>query len=427
MKQGRWQHFLIAIVACTLMFTGCDKLTNTAGKAALPKAGSYTVLKEEKAQNWIGVSILVSPRITEPEIIALLKGLVAFYQAEHPRVTIWMYTSKEQFASDMGLWLARILPGDKGAAWNMEIDHEQLQYLRAAPVEKFGLTEDKRRAIYKEMWANDYRAWIEATQTFPDLDSNRYGWTQEKAQLQHRKQSRHKDELAQKYRSELAPKYGLTDAQLAELNLEGGKKKWPTPVPPTLKELSASIGTTHPAQAQEWTKLRGGHFLATSQGAFQSANGLTEAALNKLVQSGLVRATVDGTDVFVVAKHGLDEGDEVRVNGDPAVYRVFSGALYPVADVAADTSGAVSRGSAQACKIEGISIDGQGAVAFVSSGAGFNPLKKGERACGGEVVQMYRPTEPDGSTPQDPIDINFFRIRMRFADGERVLKNGDVF
>jgi hypothetical protein len=43
------------------------------------------------------------------------------------------------------------------------------------------------------------------------------------------------------------------------------------------------------------------------------------------------------------------------------------------------------------------------------------------------VVQLYRPSEADGQTALDSADLNVYRLRMRFADGERVLKNGDSF
>ncbi len=77
------------------------------------------------------------------------------------------------------------------------------------------------------------------------------------------------------------------------------------------------------------------------------------------------------------------------------------------------------------CKVDGISIDGAGAAVFIAHNKDFEPVTVGARICGGEVMQIYAPREPDGITPNNSTDVYDYRVRMRFSDGERILKNGD--
>lgn len=77
------------------------------------------------------------------------------------------------------------------------------------------------------------------------------------------------------------------------------------------------------------------------------------------------------------------------------------------------------------CKVEGISIDGTGAAVFISHNKDFEPLKVGGRICGGEVAHIYAPKEPDGFTPENSALFYDYRVKIKFADGEKILKNGD--
>lgn len=324
----RVSNLLIALALIALILpAGCLP----SGKMDKQKQESYQTIVKEAMGKRIEAAILVKPDITELEIIRLLKERCASYKRQYSYVTIWMFASKEQYDSDAGLWLAMIVQKGDDAPWEMNIDRDQLQLLHEGPSIKFGLSEEQRKKIFWGMADDEDQAMIAAIKAYPYLDDSQPGWTADKAAEQRRRQSQHRKKIAEQYHKDAPQKYGLTREQLDEINIEGGKKKWPVPPPGVLAELMATA---------------------------------------------------------------LISPEEANI----------------VIDV---------------CKVEGISIDGTGASVFISHNKDFRPLTVGGRICGGEVIHVYAPQEPDGVTPKNSALFYDYRVRMKFTDGEKILKNGD--
>ncbi|MCB9772630.1 MAG: tetratricopeptide repeat protein [Candidatus Omnitrophica bacterium] len=92
------------------------------------------------------------------------------------------------------------------------------------------------------------------------------------------------------------------------------------------KESKASAKPKSSPQSlyKQWTKLKGGYFMATSKDAFERAGNLIDSgdmeAFNKMVMSGAVLKTVEGTEVFVENTHFWSELAEVRLRGGTQTY-----------------------------------------------------------------------------------------------------------
>jgi hypothetical protein len=329
MKLG---NFLIVSAMIIAIFpSGCGKTRKADGESEKAPETRYTILKEERARDSMNASLLAKPGITELEIIEALKEQDAAYKRFYPNAIIWMFATREQYEADAGLWLGMIIRREDGSPWEMNIDREQLQTLREGPSEKFGMSEEQRKKIYWTMANDEDNAMIEAIKAYPYLDDAQPGWSVDLAAEQLKRQGKQRRTLSGKCHDEAPKKYNLTREQLDQINVEGGKKKWPIPSPSRLKEV------------METTKV---------------------------------------------------SAEEAHV----------------VIDV---------------CKVEGILVDGTGAVVFIAHNRNFEPVKTGAQICGGEVVGIYAPKESDGVTPTNNILFYDYRVKMRFADGERILKNGE--
>ena len=432
MRVGKIQGLLVGVIISSMLMGGCGKANTGKWKSDLSKPGTYSVLKEDRLGVKIVVSILVRKDIPELEIIETLKWAYSFYKASNSDVVVRMFVSKEQYISDRELWLAKAGPGSSDVACEIEIDRDQLQYLQVKPEEKFGLSEEKRKEMRWQFCVNDDQSEIDAIKAYPDLDEKLPGWSLERAQRRLEARARHKEMLAKKWRDEAPQKYGLTIEQLKEVGAEGIKMKWPLPPAPDLKKLSDSMKTSHRAMNGEWTKLRGGYFMTTSKEDYDQAYGLyrskDEAAVKKMFMSGLLQATIEGADVFVEDYHVFSNEYEIRLKGDTRIYWVDEDGVYFVGPPSTDASSElipVVQNNADICKIDGISVDRQGAAVFVSHGKGFDPVEVGGHVCGVEVIKIYAPRELDGITPTNIMEFSEYRVRIKFPDGERILKNGD--
>lgn len=98
-----------------------------------------------------------------------------------------------------------------------QVQERERQREQAAPTSspaetKFGLTEESRRAAFREKWAADQRATREAAAMHPQDPA---------------RQDEARRELAGRYGEEVAQRYKLNRAQLAEVVAEGHQKGWP--------------------------------------------------------------------------------------------------------------------------------------------------------------------------------------------------------
>ncbi|TET37514.1 MAG: hypothetical protein E3J72_05615 [Planctomycetota bacterium] len=95
------------------------------------------------------------------------------------------------------------------------------------PKIRFGLSEEKRREVYKEYVRAEYRAEAEAERKYPiPTDPNVRG---ENRRRYMRRQVDEADRLKRKYNKLIAKKYNITMEQLEKIEEEGFKKDWPFP------------------------------------------------------------------------------------------------------------------------------------------------------------------------------------------------------
>jgi len=93
------------------------------------------------------------------------------------------------------------------------IDAGRLSALSTMPEERFGLSEDKRKAAFQAIVAAEHKGTNEAMEQVPDTEIM--------------KQIERERELQAKYKRAVARKYDITENQLTEIGIEGVKKGWP--------------------------------------------------------------------------------------------------------------------------------------------------------------------------------------------------------
>lgn len=289
-----------------------DKITKK--KVVIPQ---YSVLDEEvydaPVKTQVTLNVLVSGNISEPGLRALLNQLYNTakdkkdfeYHDSPTNIYIYAFTSREKAESGMGQWIAMLDKSYDDKSPAISINELQIAELTAKAEERFGLSEKKRKEIYKEAISAGRRARIEAekehpidptqslragqvyqltnkTPLMPELEpadpieamrrvkqlppnvtikvlsvsmkqntpwyqveakgpSNSIigtGWINSialmgqgvvKPKEQLRKQAELMDQLRDKYKNELAQKYGLTREQLEAITTEGLEKDWAFP------------------------------------------------------------------------------------------------------------------------------------------------------------------------------------------------------
>ncbi len=161
------------------------------------------------------LNILVSGNINEENLEALLRQQFdsvmkrrGFQYHDAPtNVYIYTYDTKEKAQAGQGLWLAmlQMSPSDEGEP-KVTVWKEKIARIGQEPEEKFGLSEEQRKQVFKEIAAAELRATDEAIEREPS-DIN--------------KQIDLERELTEKYKNELAQKYNLSRDQLDAISLEG--------------------------------------------------------------------------------------------------------------------------------------------------------------------------------------------------------------
>jgi len=81
-------------------------------------------------------------------------------------IAIWAFQSLEHAESGMGQWIA-MLNKSPDSPLNIRIDDRQLKDLHSLPAIKFRLSENKRKAIWKELIRAEDKSWAEAEVAFP--------------------------------------------------------------------------------------------------------------------------------------------------------------------------------------------------------------------------------------------------------------------
>lgn len=129
-------------------------------------------------------------------------------------VYIYVYGTKEQASAGQGLWIGMVAmgPSDKGEP-RVSINEERLAALSRDPEERFGLSEQERKEVFRDVVAAEDRATREAAARVPDSEIM--------------KQIDVQRELMQEYKTDLAQTYSLTEDQLSQITVEGITKGWP--------------------------------------------------------------------------------------------------------------------------------------------------------------------------------------------------------
>jgi len=219
-KKKPWAFSLVGFII--ILFIG-GGLGGINGKKAILK---YTILNEDvydaAVKTQVTLSVLVSGEISEAGLKSLLNQLYSStkarkgfkYHDSPTSIYIYIYTSKERAESGMAQWIAMLQKAHADTKPTININERQLAQLGAEPEERFGLSEEKRKEIWKELILIEDRAMKEAEKQYPKQ------WEKE-IEMQRRLIDENKNKLAEKY--ELAPE------QLEKISTEGLEKDWPFP------------------------------------------------------------------------------------------------------------------------------------------------------------------------------------------------------
>jgi len=139
---------------------------------------TYSVLDEDiydtALKTQVVLNILVSGEISEPGLRALLDMLYSSIRARggfkyyNPPTNVYIYafTSKERAESGW-LWIAMLHKSYSDVKPTININERQIAQLDAKPDERFGLSEEKRKEIWKELVLVERRARKEAEERYP--------------------------------------------------------------------------------------------------------------------------------------------------------------------------------------------------------------------------------------------------------------------
>ena len=186
----------------------------------------YIILDEDvydaPIKTQVTLSVLVSGEISEAGLKTLLNQLYSStkarkgfkYHDSPTSIYIYAYTSKERAESGMAQWIAMLQKAQAETKPTININERQLAQLGAEPEERFGLSEEKRKEIWKELILIEDRAMKEAEKRYPEQ------WEKE-IEMQRR--------LIDENENKLAEKYELSPDQLGKISIEGLEKDWPFP------------------------------------------------------------------------------------------------------------------------------------------------------------------------------------------------------
>jgi ribosomal protein L40E len=203
---------------------------------------SYTIVDRDKydapVKTQIELHAVVSGSITESGLKALLQELYKeatatrgfkYHGGKPTHIFIYLYTSRDHFTSGMGQWIAMLSKVGADSRVDTRVKTELIAQLTASPEQKHGLSESKRKEIFRASVTAEDRAAADAERLHPIPDPSKPGYSQSQASAQVMKQAEALNELTKKYNSQVARRYGISDEQLTAIAVEGIKKNWPMP------------------------------------------------------------------------------------------------------------------------------------------------------------------------------------------------------
>ncbi len=191
----------------------------------------------------VELNAVVSGTLTELDLKQLLQKLYdeanatrgfKYHGGKPTNVFIYLYTSRDHFKSGMGQWIAMLgkIGDDR---FYTKVRTELISQFDAKPEVKHGLSESKRKEIFRAIVKAEDRAYADAQCMYPLPDFLKPGYSQTKASAQVMKQAEALNTLTKKYKVDVAKRYGITEEQLRDIAVEATKKNWPIPFPDFLK------------------------------------------------------------------------------------------------------------------------------------------------------------------------------------------------
>ncbi|TVQ30885.1 MAG: hypothetical protein EA376_11515 [Phycisphaeraceae bacterium] len=187
------------------------------------------------------LSAVVRGAITEDGLKRLLHNMYSemeatrnfsFHGGKSTLVFIYLYSSREHFDSGMGQWIARLSKVGANSQIDIELKAEAISGLNAEAEVRHGLSASIRKEIFKATVVAEDRARAEAEQMHPLPDLSKPSYSPEVMQSQFMKQADAFHALHEKYKSEVAEKYDISEEQLRDILIEAIKNNWPMPAHP---------------------------------------------------------------------------------------------------------------------------------------------------------------------------------------------------
>lgn len=184
----------------------------------------------------------------------------------------------------------------------------------------------------------------------------------------------------------------------------------------------------------EITRLKGGYLICDSKVSYDTARSMVDGndreAYVRFASTGVCSSTKEGMEAYVIKTHVFQGAYEVRAKGETRVLWVDSGAIRDnfTIDTSEDSQQpqVAVQSQRNATKLDGMMRDKGQTIILISQGGKISTLKVGDRVCEGEIIRIYAPGEDDGITSAQSVDKYENRIKIRFAQEEKVFKNGDV-
>lgn len=170
-------------------------------------------------QQYIAVSGIPTKAGLKAEIMRRYRAALARrgFQYHNPatNIYIYVYANRKLALHDRSMWLGMIAKSfyDKGIP-RVSIDNGRLAALSQPHKIRFGLSESKRKEVFRELAVSDNRATHDAEARVPNS--------------QVMKQIDLERKLDRRYRANVARKYHLSKKEIQKIVVEGVKKGWPT-------------------------------------------------------------------------------------------------------------------------------------------------------------------------------------------------------
>ncbi len=189
---------------------------------------SYTVLDRQIAdmpiKSQIELHVQLSGKITEAGVRELLEKLYSdvnssrgfkYHSGGPTHVGIYAYTSRAHYESGAGQWIAMLSRNTKGIPdIDIRVREDMIAQLTEKPEVRNGLSELTRKEISLELVRATDRADADSQRMYP-------------SQLDKQAETYHA--LGDKYRKEVADRYGISEADIEDIKAESIKKNWPLP------------------------------------------------------------------------------------------------------------------------------------------------------------------------------------------------------